>query len=131
MLTREKIALTIFAAIIALPIGLSLYDVPSKKIPHVTMISSHDIRNVNALYDFKQKRIHEIKVTTWYNQTFSMKRDDSGIHVQIRNEEDELITETTCGDFSIHYVPQSWSPDVVVLQYCKPGNESYRLGSID
>ncbi|WP_252504451.1 hypothetical protein [Sporosarcina sp. Marseille-Q4943] len=131
MVKREKVAITIFATVIVLAIGLSLYDWPSRKIPHVTMISSYDIRNVGSLYDFKDKRIDNIKVTTWTNLTYSMKRDESGIHVQIRNEENKLLTETTCGDFLIYYVPESWSPDQVQLQSCKPGEETYTLGSIN
>lgn len=127
---REKIALTIFAVIFIAAVGLSLFDWPTKKVAHVTMISSYDIQHVDALYEFENKRIDNIKVTTWTQLTFTMKRDKSGIHVQIRDEKNNLLTETTCGDFRIYYVPESWSPDQVQLQSCSPGEETYTLGSI-
>jgi len=130
MVKREKIIITIFAAVIVMAIGLSLYDLPSKKIPHVTMISSYDIRNVESLFDFEKERIQNIKVTTWDNLTYIMKRDESWIHVQIRDEENKLLTETTCGDFLFYSEPQSWSAERVQLKSCKPGQETYDLGAI-
>ena len=126
----EKIAVTILAVIILVPTSLSLYDGPAKKVPHVTMVSSDDIQYADSLYDFENKRIDKIKVTTSINHTYTMERDTSLIHVQIRDEKNNLLTETTCVDFRIYYVPESWSPDQVQLQSCAPGEESYTLGSI-
>ena len=130
MVKREKIVITIFAAVIVLAIGLNLSSWPQKDIPHVTMYSSYDIRNVESLFNFEGESIQKIKVTTWGNLTYLMKRDESGIHVQIRNEENELLTETTCGDFLFYYEPYSWSLERVQLQSCKPGQEIYDLGGI-
>lgn len=130
MRQREKIVVIIFAAIIIAATGLFLYDSLAKKVPHVTMVSSFDIRHVDSLYGFKDKRIDTIKVTTETSLTYTMERDKSGIHVQIRDEENNLLTETVCGEFRIYYVPESWSPDKVELQSCASGEGTYTLGSI-
>ncbi|WOV86857.1 hypothetical protein QWT69_13395 [Sporosarcina oncorhynchi] len=68
---REKTAITILAVIILVPTGLSLYDVPAKKAPHVTMVSSDDIQHADSLYDFENKRIDKIKVTTSISHTYT------------------------------------------------------------
>lgn len=118
------------AAIFIVAAGWSLAEWPPKKVVHVKMISSFDIQHVDALYDFAADRIDHLKVTTWTQLTYTMQRDQDGIHVQIRDGDDNLLTETTCGDFRIFYVPESWSPDQVQLQDCAPGEEIYTLGSI-
>lgn len=130
MKLREKMAFIILAVIFIAATAVSLYESPAKKVPHVTMVSSFDIRHVDSLYDFQNQTIDSIQVTTWTNLTYVMKRDASGIHVQIRDDANKLLTETTCGDFRIYYVPESWSPDQVQLQSCAPGEETYTLGSI-
>ena len=60
MVKREKIVITIFAAVIVLAIGLNLSSWP-QKIPHVTIYSSYDIRNVESLFSFERESIHNIK----------------------------------------------------------------------
>ena len=125
-----KIMMITIATAITFALGVNILGF--HQTPHVIMNGSHGIINEKALSDFKNgfNSTNKVKVTTFNGLNYILIRKKSNIQIDIFNDEDEFLGETTCGKLDYYYEPYSYSSERVQLQDCSPGQEVYDLGAI-